>query len=112
MTAAVVEPLYRTTLWFDRNRLAEIAADAGGGDGASGGAGDPRWAASKALFAASLADQDLTREYLSVALLLSPADEVFGRPGVAERVMRLGAHAPRYPLPGPSRRELLAAISG
>jgi len=47
-----------------------------------------------------------------VALLLSPADEVFGRPGVAERVMRLGAHAPRYPLPGPSRRELLAAISG
>jgi len=31
---------------------------------------------------------------------------------VAERVMRLGAHAPRYPLPGPNRRELLAAISG
>jgi hypothetical protein len=26
--------------------------------------------------------------------------------------MRLGAHAPRYPLPGPNRRELLAAISG
>ena len=72
----------------------------------------PGWAASKALFAASLADQDLIREYLSVALLLSPADEVFGRPGVAERVMRLGAHAPRYPLPGPELVELLAAISG
>src|SRR5689334_13272433 len=108
VTAAVVEPLYRTTLWFDRNRLAELAADAG----TAGQAGDPRWAAGKALFAASLADQDLAREYLSVALLLSPADEVFARPGVAERVMRLGAHAPRYPLPGPSRRELLAAISG
>ena len=108
MTAAVVEPLYRTTLWFDRNRLAELAADAG----TAGQAGDPRWAAGKALFAASLADQDLAREYLSVALLLSPADEVFARPGVAERVMRLGAHAPRYPLPGPNRRELLAAISG
>jgi 2-polyprenyl-6-methoxyphenol hydroxylase-like FAD-dependent oxidoreductase len=115
VTAAVVEPLYRTTLWFDRNRLAELAADAGGDGGAAGAAGqagDPRWAAGKALFAASLADQDLAREYLSVALLLSPADEVFARPGVAERVMRLGAHAPRYPLPGPSRRELLAAISG
>ena len=113
VTAAVVEPLYRTTLWFDRNRLAEIAADTGDGDGgAAGQAGDPRWAAGKALFAASLADEGLTREYLSVALLLSPADEVFARPGVAERVMRLGAHAPRYPLPGPSRRELLAAISG
>src|SRR6478752_2588737 len=107
VTAAVVEPLYRTTLWFDRNRLAELAADAG----TAGQAGDPRWAAGKALFAASLADQDLAREYLSVALLLSPADEVFARPGVAERVMRLGAHAPRYPLPGPNRRELLAAIS-
>jgi hypothetical protein len=115
VTAAVVEPLYRTTLWFDRNRLAELAADAGGDGGAAGAAGqagDPRWAAGKALFAASLADQDLAREYLSVALLLSPADEVFAQPGVAERVMRLGAHAPRYPLPGPSRRELLAAISG
>ena len=95
VTAAVVEPLYRTTLWFDRNRLAEIAADAGGGDGASGGAGDPRWTASKALFAASLADQDLIREYLSVALLLSPADEVFAS-GRGERVMRLGATPPRY----------------
>src|SRR5690242_4200854 len=112
VTAAVVEPLYRTTLWFDRNRLAEIAADVGGGDGTAGEAGDPRWAASKALFAASLADEDLTREYLSVAMLLSRADDVFAQPGMADRVMRLGAHAPRYPLPGPSRRELLAAISG
>jgi hypothetical protein len=50
-------------------------------------------------------------EYLSVAMLLSRADEVFAQPGMAERVMRLGAHAPRYPLPGPSRRELLAAIA-
>ena len=59
-----------------------------------------------------LADQDLLRAYLSVAMLLSRPDEVFGRPGVAERVMRLGPHAPRYPRPGSSRRELLAAISG
>lgn len=63
------------------------------------------------LLAASLADENLTREYLSVAMLLSRADEVFAQPGMAERVMRLGAHAPRYPLPGPSRRELLAAIA-
>jgi 2-polyprenyl-6-methoxyphenol hydroxylase-like FAD-dependent oxidoreductase len=114
VTAAVVEPLYRTTLWFDRNRLAEIAADAGADDvgAAPGQADDFRWAASKALFAASLADQDLAREYLSVAMLLTTADEVFGRPGMPERVMRLGAGAPRYPVPGPSRRELLAAIGG
>jgi 2-polyprenyl-6-methoxyphenol hydroxylase-like FAD-dependent oxidoreductase len=109
VTTAVVEPLYRTTLWFDRNRLAEIADDADAGPGQTD---DFRWAASKALFAASLADQDLAREYLSVAMLLSRADEVFAQPGVAERVMRLGAHAPRYPVPGPNRRELLAATGG
>jgi hypothetical protein len=44
-------------------------------------------------------------------MLLSTADEVFARPDMAERVMRLGADSPRYPVPGPSRRELLAAIS-
>ena len=40
------------------------------------------------------------------------ADEVFARPGMAERVMRLGAHAPRYRCPGRAGRQLLAAISG
>ncbi len=109
VTAAVVEPLYRMTLWFDRSRLAEIAVDAAG---APGQIDDPRWAAGKALFAASLADQDLAREYLSVSMLLTTPGELFARPGMAERVMRLGAGAPRYPLPGPSRRELLAAIGG
>ena len=28
-----------------------------------------------------------------------------------DRVTRLGANSPAYPLPGPSRRELLAAIA-
>ena len=109
VTAAAVEPLYRMTLWFDRNRLAEIAADA---TGTPDEIGDPTWEAGKALFAASLADQDLAREYLSVAMLLTTAGEVFAQPGLPERVMRLGAGAPRYPLPGPSRREPLAAIGG
>jgi 2-polyprenyl-6-methoxyphenol hydroxylase-like FAD-dependent oxidoreductase len=107
VTAATVEPLYRMTLWFDRNRLAEIAADAAG---TPDEIDDLRWAAAKALFAASLADQDLAREYLSVVMLLTTAGELFAQPGMAERVMRLGAGAPRYPQPGPSRRELLAAI--
>jgi len=121
VTVAAVEPLYRATLWLDRGRLAELAADAAadGAAAASGGAGeggaagpaeDPRWAAAKALFAASLADQDVAREYLAVSMLLTTADEVFTKPGMAERVMRLGAGAARYPLPGPDRRELLAAI--
>jgi hypothetical protein len=58
-----------------------------------------------------LADQDLLRAYLSVAMLLSRPDEVFGRPGVSERVMRLGPTPRGTRCPGPSRRELLAAIA-
>ena len=58
----VAEPLYRMTLWFDRSRLAELAADA------------------------DTPGQDLLRDYLSVAMLLSRA--------------------------GSSRRELLLGISG
>jgi 2-polyprenyl-6-methoxyphenol hydroxylase-like FAD-dependent oxidoreductase len=109
VTAAVVEPLYRMTLGFDRHRLAEIAADAGG---APYQTDDPGWAAGKALFAASLADHDLTRAYLSIAALLATPGEVFAQPELLERALRLGAGAPRYPLPGASRRELLAAIGG
>jgi hypothetical protein len=33
--------------------------------------------------------------------------EVFAEPGLAERILALGAGAPCYPTPGPSRRELL-----
>jgi hypothetical protein len=69
-----------------------------------------RRSSGSALFAASLADQDIAREYLAASMLLSTPDEVFAKPGMADRVMRLGAGAPRYPLPGPDRRELLAAI--
>ena len=37
-------------------------------------------------------------------------DEVFARPGVAERVAELGAEG--EPLPGPTRAELLSIVAG
>jgi hypothetical protein len=91
VTAAVVEPQYRTTLWFDRNRLAEIDADAD--DAAPAQTDDFRWTAGKALFAASLADQDLAREYLSVAMLGMAGAPSAGEPR-AGRVPRAG-HVPQ-----------------
>ncbi|MEU4562765.1 FAD-dependent oxidoreductase [Actinoplanes sp. NPDC023936] len=103
----VVEPLYRATVWTDQHRLAEMAADAAG---TTYQTGDPRWAMSKALFAAGLADPDLARGYASIAAFIATPDEVFGRPGVVDRVVALGMGAPRYPLPGPTRAELLAAL--
>lgn len=106
-TTAVVEPLYRMTLGFDRHRLAEIDADVAG---TTYQTDDPRWAVGKAMFAASLADHDITRAYQSLGSLLATPDELFAEPGLLDRVMKLGAGAPRYPLPGPTRQELLAAI--
>jgi hypothetical protein len=103
-----VEPLYRMTLGFDRHRLAEIAADV---DGTSYLTDDPGWVVGKATLAASLTDPDITRAYLSLASLLATPDELFAEPGLVDRVMKLGAGAPRYPLPGPTRQELLATIA-
>jgi 2-polyprenyl-6-methoxyphenol hydroxylase-like FAD-dependent oxidoreductase len=108
MTARTVEPLYRATLWLDRHRLAEIDADVAGVPYRTG---DTGWQVSKALFAASLRDPDLTRAYASLVSFIATADEVLGAPGVVDRVVALGMGAPQYPLPGPSRADLLAAIA-
>nr|BFE74219.1 hypothetical protein GCM10020092_075200 [Actinoplanes digitatis] len=104
----VVEPLYRATVWNDRHRLAEMAADAAG---APYRTDDPQWPVSKALLAAGLVDPDLARGYTSVAAFIATPDEVLGAPGVVDRVVALGMGAAQYPQPGPARGELLAAIA-
>jgi len=108
LTAQEAEPLYRATLWYDRHRLAEIDADIAG---TPYRADDRRWPVSKALFAASLADPDLTRAYSAVASFIATPDEVLSPPGVLDRVIALGMAAPQYPLPGTARGELLHAIA-
>jgi 2-polyprenyl-6-methoxyphenol hydroxylase-like FAD-dependent oxidoreductase len=107
VTARVAEPLFRSTLWYDRHRLAEIEADMAGRPYRPA---DPRWIAAKALAAASLSDPDLLREQSSIGAFLATGQEVFARPGVLDRAMALGAAAPQYPLPGPTRAEVLATI--
>jgi 2-polyprenyl-6-methoxyphenol hydroxylase-like FAD-dependent oxidoreductase len=107
VTTRVAEPIYRATVWMDRHRLAEIDADIAGVPYRTD---DQRWFVGKALFAASLADPDLIRDYAAIGGLLTTPDQVLSRPGVLDRVMALGASAPQYPLPGPSRADLLAAL--
>ncbi|MEV0715117.1 FAD-dependent oxidoreductase [Asanoa sp. NPDC050611] len=107
LTARAMEPLHQATVWLDRHRLAELEADLAGEPYRPD---DGRWAASKALFAASLHDPELTRAYSALASFIAGPDEVFAEPGVRERVGRLSAGAPPYPLPGPSRAELLSTL--
>ena len=108
-TSRTVEPLYRATNFFDTHRLAEIDGDVAGTPYRPD---DSRWAGSKALFAAAMRDPGVLRAYLSVASLLATPDEVFAIPGLRDRVLALGLAAPQYPLPGPSRADLLGAVTG
>jgi 2-polyprenyl-6-methoxyphenol hydroxylase-like FAD-dependent oxidoreductase len=108
-TVAVVEPLYRLTVWYDRHRLAEIDADIAGTEYHTD---DERWAISKATFAATLADPEIARGYQSLASLLTTPADLYAEPGMLDRIIGLGMRAPRYPLPGPNRRELLATVAG
>ncbi|MEV6303467.1 FAD-dependent monooxygenase [Actinoplanes sp. NPDC051861] len=109
VTAQVVEPLYRATNFVDTHRLAEIDGDVAG---VPYWPDDPRWLASKALFAAALSDPGALRGWLSISSFLATPDEVFATPGLRDRVLALGLQAPQYPLPGPSRAELLEAVAG
>jgi 2-polyprenyl-6-methoxyphenol hydroxylase-like FAD-dependent oxidoreductase len=108
LTTTVVEPLYRLTLWFDRHRLDEINADAVGEPHRTD---DQRWPVAKATLAAALVDPEIARGYASLMQLLTTPTELLAQPGVFDRVIELGAQAPRYPIPGPDRHALLTAIA-
>jgi hypothetical protein len=107
ITQTTVEPLYRATLQFDRHRLAEIDGEITGKPYRTS---DATWEISKALYAGATRDPDVLRAYASVASLTALPEEALAEPGLLGQVISLGSSTPRYPAPGPSRTELLAAI--
>jgi 2-polyprenyl-6-methoxyphenol hydroxylase-like FAD-dependent oxidoreductase len=109
VTEAVVAPLYRMTVGFDRHRLAEIDGDIAGRPYQTD---DRRWAMAKALDAAALADPAALRIRSSIMSLIATPDEAFAEPSVRDAVLARGAGASRYPSSSPDRAELLAAIKG
>ena len=66
--------------------------------------------ASKALYAAAPPDPDVLRAYTALAAMTAMPGDALAEPGLLEKVISLGSTAPRYPAPGPSRAELLAAL--
>ena len=103
-TKATVEPWYRATLHFDRNRLAEVKAAA---RGEAYDPGDVVWEFTKALQYGASLDGDVLRGFLRLMSLTSSADEVLAEPGFAEKVMAVGGDWRNEPVFGPTRDELV-----
>jgi hypothetical protein len=89
-------------------RLAEIEA---GMRGEPYDSPDPWFQLEKALDAAAGQDPDCQRALLDIRLVLRGPDEVFARPGLRERTLRLGAGSREEPPLGPDRGQLLALVS-
>ncbi len=107
ITGAVVEPLYRDTLAFDRHRLAEIDAQIAGVPYETD---DPGWRFGQALGRSATSDPDLLRASISIASLLERGVDVLARPGIVDRVLALDPGPGELP-PGPDRATLLSIVS-
>lgn len=106
-TMATVEPYYRSTLSFDRHRLAEVEAEIAGVPYETD---DPAWEMTRALMSASGKDGDTLRAFLTLANVLATPEEIFADPNVLEKTISLGGDWRNEPAPGPTRRELLDIV--
>ena len=107
-TAETVEPWYRATLANDRCRLGEVEA---GIRGETYDPQDPRYQLEKALDAAVPQDPDCLRASLDIRLVLRTPEEVFARPGLRDKTLRLGSGWREAQPLGPTREQLLALAS-
>jgi hypothetical protein len=107
-TADSAEPWFRATREFDRHRLAEAEAESRNESYATD---DVAWEMGHALMSAAGKDPDALRGALSIAGMTRSAEEVFGVPGFAEKVMALGGGWRDDPLTGPTRDELVAVVA-
>ncbi len=107
-TMATVEPWYRSTLSFDRHRLAEIEATIAGVPYETD---DPEWEMTRALQHGAARDPDVFRAYLRIVNLQALPDEVLAHPGVFEKVVEAGKDWRDEPSIGPDRDELLKIVA-
>ena len=61
--------------------------------------------------AAKFHDPEVLRAWVSIGALQATPPEVLAKPDLLEKVVALGANAPQYPAPGPTRTELLATVA-
>jgi 2-polyprenyl-6-methoxyphenol hydroxylase-like FAD-dependent oxidoreductase len=106
---SALTPWYRATVAVDRARLREMRAVQ---DGQAPPEPTGPAALGPALFRAAPHDQDLFRALVEIIGCLALPSEVFSRPGLAERVLRVAAGHPPAPVPGPDREQLLRLVAG
>jgi 2-polyprenyl-6-methoxyphenol hydroxylase-like FAD-dependent oxidoreductase len=108
-TEREVAPWYRNTVGVDRARIAEIEAIRNGLEPP----GPPTFEAglAAALFRVMPLDGDLLRAGLEIIGCLSLPEEVFARPGVMDKVIKLAEENPPQPPPGPSREDVLRLVA-
>jgi hypothetical protein len=106
-TQRTVEPWYRSTLSFDRSRLAEIDAQRRG-EPFDGG---PEREITHAMEFASMQDPEVLRGFVRIGGLHSLPEEVMAQPGFVDRVIELGAGWRDAPSAGASRSQLIATLS-
>ena len=108
VTRTEMEPWYRTTLNYDRHRLAEVHSII---DGTPFSSADEEWLATKSMEAHSMESGDVLRANVEMAMLLRRPDEVLGDPAVKNLLSGFGEPTSESPSLGPSRSELLEAIA-
>jgi 2-polyprenyl-6-methoxyphenol hydroxylase-like FAD-dependent oxidoreductase len=108
-TESELAPWYRATVATDRARLAEIEALRAGR--APAPPHDPAGMLRAALPAAMGRDADIFRAGMEIMGCLTLPQEVFARPGVAERVLALASEQNGVLRPGPDREQLLQLVA-
>ncbi len=108
LTRSEIEPWYRSTLNYDRHRLAEVHAIIGGEEFTTD---DPEWNATRALETHGGGDPHLLRTLLELGLLLQRADQVAVDPTVRALIESHDETDDAAPPLGPSRTELIATIA-
>ena len=108
-TAETVEPWYRATLATDRHRLGEIEADL---RGTTYDPPDPAYQLEKSLNNAFDRDPDCLRANFDIRFVLQPPAQVFARPGLRDKTLTLGSDWRGEPPFGPTRKQILALVSG
>jgi 2-polyprenyl-6-methoxyphenol hydroxylase-like FAD-dependent oxidoreductase len=106
VTNATVEPWYRSTLSYDRSRLADIEAGIRG----ETYVGDAEWNRTRALMHAIMESPECLRAFISVVTVLRLPEEVFADPAVAAKVASVGDSWRDVPSMGPTREQLLALV--